>query len=147
MFDVTFLQQQLKCSKCTSKIHTVLFLGLTHALLSDQIISLEYPYSHYLFFFLMALVPRGVPRWHSGKESPAKAGDARREGLDPLVRKISWRRKRNSALGFLPGKFHGQRSLEGGLQSMGSQRVLHNWAWTHINKCLGIFPDLSWAFE
>ena len=50
MFDEIFYSNsrkliQLKYSKCTSKIHAVLFLGLTNTLFSDQIISLEYPYS------------------------------------------------------------------------------------------------------
>ena len=31
--------------------------------------------------------------------------------FDPWVRKIPWRRKRQLAPVFLPGKFHGQRSL------------------------------------
>ena len=38
--------------------------------------------------------------------------------FDPWVRKIPWRRKWQPTLVFLPGKFHGQRSLAG---SMGSQ--------------------------
>ena len=34
-------------------------------------------------------------------------------GFDPWVRKIPWRSKWQLTSGFLPGKFHGQRSLEG----------------------------------
>ena len=46
MFDEIFYSNsrkliQLKYSKCTSKIHAVLFLGLANTLFSDQIISLE----------------------------------------------------------------------------------------------------------
>ena len=37
-----------------------------------------------------------------------------------------WRRKWQTTPLFLPGEFHGQRE-PGGLQSMGSQRVGHNW--------------------
>ena len=37
-----------------------------------------------------------------------------------------WRRKWQPTPVFLPGEFHGQRE-PGGLQSMGSQRVRHNW--------------------
>ena len=33
--------------------------------------------------------------------------------FDPWVRKIYWRRKWQRTLVFLPGKFHGQRSLAG----------------------------------
>ena len=46
------------------------------------------------------------------KNPPANAGDAR-EGLDPWVGKISWRRKWQPTPGFLPGESHGQRSLVG----------------------------------
>ena len=38
---------------------------------------------------------------------------ARRTGFNPWVRKIPWRRKWQSTLVFLPGEFHGQRSLMG----------------------------------
>ena len=34
-------------------------------------------------------------------------------GFDPWVRKIPWRREWQPTLLFLPGKFHGQRSLVG----------------------------------
>ena len=33
--------------------------------------------------------------------------------MDPWLRKIPWRRKRQPTLVFLPGESHGQRSLEG----------------------------------
>ena len=44
------------------------------------------------------------------KKPPANAGDA---GDDPWVRKIPWRRKWQPIPLFLPGKFHGQKSLVG----------------------------------
>ena len=46
------------------------------------------------------------------KNLPANAGD-KRFGFDPWVGKIPWRRKWQPAPVFLPGKFHGQRSLAG----------------------------------
>ena len=46
------------------------------------------------------------------KNLPASAGHREVE-LDPRVRKIPWGRKWQSTPVFLPGKFHGQRSLEG----------------------------------
>ena len=67
-------------------------------------------------------VPGGLLWWLSDKESTCQC---RRCQLDPWVRKISWRRKWQPTPALLPGKFHGQRSL---LQSLGSQRVIHNWA-------------------
>ena len=48
------------------------------------------------------------------KNLPANAGDASDErGFGPWVGKIPWRRKRQYTPVFLPGKFHGQRSLMG----------------------------------
>ena len=40
--------------------------------------------------------------------------------------KIPWKRKWKPTPGSLPGKSHGQRHLEGYIQSMGSQRVRHD---------------------
>ena len=49
----------------------------------------------------------------------------------PLVRKIPWRKERLPTPVFLPGEFHGQRSLVG--YSPWSCRVQHDWATnTHI---------------
>ena len=53
--------------------------------------------------------------------------------FNPWVGKIPWRRKWQPTPVFLPGEFHRQRSL-GGLQSMGSQRVGHDWSdLTHMH--------------
>ena len=46
------------------------------------------------------------------KNPPANAGDSRHR-FDPWVGKIPWSRKWQPTLVFLPGKFHGQRSLAG----------------------------------
>ena len=51
----------------------------------------------------------GFPWWLSGKES---ACYFRRFEFDPRVAKIPWRRKWQPTLVFLPGKSHGQRSLQ-----------------------------------
>ena len=50
------------------------------------------------------------PGGSGGKESACNAGDP---SFDPWVRKIPWRRKRQPIPVFLPGEFHGQRSLVG----------------------------------
>ena len=52
----------------------------------------------------------GLPWWISGKESICQC---RRPGFDSWVRKIPWRKKWQLTPVFLPGKSHGQRSLEG----------------------------------
>ena len=53
---------------------------------------------------------RGFPGGSAVKKLPANAGDV---GLDPGVRKITWRRKWQPTPVFLPGKSHGQRNLAG----------------------------------
>ena len=57
------------------------------------------------------------------KSLPANTGDVKRSGFNPWVRKIPWRRKWQATPVFLPGEPHGQRSLAGYIQSMGSQRI------------------------
>ena len=52
----------------------------------------------------------GFPGGSDGKESTLKCG---RPGFDPWVRKMPWRREWQPTPIFLPGKFHGQRSLAG----------------------------------
>ena len=55
----------------------------------------------------------GLPRWHSGKESACQYKRCKRLGFDPWIGRIPWTRKWPPAPVFLPGKFHGQRSLAG----------------------------------
>ena len=45
--------------------------------------------------------------------SVISACQCRRHGFDPWVGKIPWRRAWQPTLVFLPGEFHGQRSLVG----------------------------------
>ena len=54
-----------------------------------------------------------LPRWWSGKESAYRHRRCKRCGFAPWARKIPWSRKWQPTVVFLPGKFHGQRSLEG----------------------------------
>ena len=53
---------------------------------------------------------KGFSRKPSGKEFPCQC---RRHWFDPWDRKIPWRRKWWPIPVFLPGRFHGQRSLVG----------------------------------
>ena len=62
------------------------------------------------------------------KDPTSKWRRHKRLGFNPWVRKISWRRKWQSAPVFLPGESHGQSSLAGLLCYMGSQRVWHDWS-------------------
>ena len=63
----------------------------------------------------------GCLGWHSGKECACQCRRSRRSRLDPRVRKISWRRKWQPTLGFLPGKILWTKE-PGGVQSIGSQK-------------------------
>ena len=74
-------------------------------------------------FFWLCLV-LGLPRWLSGKES---ACQFRRHEFDLWIWKIPWRRKWQPTPAFLPGKFHGQRSLAG-YSPWSCRRVRHNLA-------------------
>ena len=56
---------------------------------------------------------KGLPRWHSDKESACWCSKHRRHRFDPWIRKISWRRKWQPTPVFLPGISHEQRSLMG----------------------------------
>ena len=61
----------------------------------------------------MIKVSQRLPRWLSGKESTCLCKGHRRLGFNPWVGKIPWRKKWQPTLVFLPGEFHGQRSLVG----------------------------------
>ena len=71
--------------------------------------------------------PRVLPDGVSDRESSYQC---RRCGFDPRIRKIPWSMRWNSTPVFFPGKFHGQKSLAR-LQSMGPQRIRHNWTTKH----------------
>ena len=54
-----------------------------------------------------------LPLCHNGKKSTCQWRRHKRCGLDPWLRKTLWSRKWQPTPVFLPGKFHGQRSLGG----------------------------------
>ena len=55
----------------------------------------------------------GFPGGASGKEPACQCRRPKRHGLDPWVRKIPWRSAWQPTPVFLPGEFHGQKSLAG----------------------------------
>ena len=68
------------------------------------------------------------------KDLPTDAADAR---LNPWVGKMPWNRKWQPALVFLPGRFHGQRSLGAaavrGVKESDTKRTLTDCqAWIYI---------------
>ena len=62
--------------------------------------------------------------------------------FDPWVRKIPWRRKWQPTPVFLPGQFHGQRSLVG-CSPWGCKRVGHNLVTKQQQVTNNIKPDLD----
>ena len=70
----------------------------------------------------------GLPWWLSGKDPACQWGRPR---FDPWVGKIPWRRKWQPDPVFLPGKFHGQRSLVGySPRGCESRTRLNDWTTT-----------------
>ena len=55
----------------------------------------------------------GLLWWLSGKDSACQCRRPMKCRINPWVEKISWRWKWQPTLVFLPGKFHGQKSLAG----------------------------------
>ena len=83
----------------------------------------------------------GFPGGSEGKSICLQCGRFR---FDPWIGKIPWKRKWQPAPVLLPGKSHGQRSPAGYSQSMGLQRVGHDWA-TSLSffSCCMSFPGGS----
>ena len=72
--------------------------------------ALSVPNSHYS----VSSLDQGFPGGSDGKESACNVGDLGSiPGSDLWVRKIPWRREWLLSPVFLPGEFHGQRSLAG----------------------------------
>ena len=69
----------------------------------------------------------GLPKWRRGKEP---ACQRRRYGFHLQVGKIPWRRKWQPTPVFLPGEFHGQRSLADYSPRV-RKRVGHDWVTEH----------------
>ena len=75
---------------------------------------------------------KGLPQWLSRERIHLQCRRHRRCMFNPWVRRISWRRKWQPTLVFLPGKSHGQRNLAG-YTPMG-RRVGLSTARTRLNK-------------
>ena len=78
----------------------------------------------YLVFWKYCSTKNWFLRWHSEKS----IYQCRRCRFDPWVGKIPWRRKWLPTPVFLPGKFHGQRSLEWGGRAI-VHGITKSWTW------------------
>ena len=65
--------------------------------------------AHHTHIYALGAGQCGFPGGSVGKESACNAGDLG----DPWIGKIPWRRKWQPTPVFLPGKSHGQSSLQG----------------------------------
>ena len=74
--------------------------------------------------FVPGSLSMGFPSSSDGKASACNAGDT---GSIPGLERFPWRRKWQPIPVFLPGEFHGQRSLAAYIQSMGSQDSDMTW--------------------
>ena len=63
--------------------------------------------------FALLRITLGFPDGANDKESACQCREFRRCRFDPWVGKILWRKKWQPTPVFMPGKFHGQRSLAG----------------------------------
>ena len=67
----------------------------------------------------------GFPGGASGKEPACPCRRHKTCGFDPWIGKILWNRKWQPTPVFLHGKFHGQRSLGGYIQSTAKDSTNH----------------------
>ena len=126
----------------------------THKLLEERFHIL---YTHSSFIQQTFILPTQSKYWDfpggaSGEEPACQCRRHKRQGFNPCVRNISWRRKWQPTPVFLPGKSHGQRSLQfmADFSSQGHKRVRHTlvtkqeqqrpveyfWKATHIILCI-----------
>ena len=93
---------------------TLLLYLLTTNASEGQFLEATYIAYHYIF---------KLPMWRSGKASTCQC---RRQRFSPWIVKIHWSMEWQPTPVFLPGKYHGQISLEG-YSPAESQRVRHDW--------------------
>ena len=80
-------------------------------------------YNEHFIILITLLYKYRLPWWLNGKESICQC---KRYRFDPWVRKIPWRKKWQPTPVFLPGKSHGQRSLDGSMGSWGPRGPLED---------------------
>ena len=81
-------------------------------------------------------------RWLSGKEPTCQCRRYKRCGFDPWLQKILWKRKWQPTPIFLPGEFHGQRSLAGYSQWDCKELDTTEWAQAHLAALVSSYTQL-----
>ena len=99
--------------------------------------------------FVGLLVSPGFPDGASGKEPTCQCRRPKRCRLDPWVREIPWRRAWHPTPVFLPEESTWIDN-PGGLQSISSQTVRHNWVtlslWCHVLEVVLYLCPNTWGF-
>ena len=85
-------------------------------------------------------VPWAFPGGAVVKNLPANIWDLKDAGTIPGLGRFPWSRKWQSAPVFLPGKFHGQRSLEGSSSWGRKELDTTEWLNTHVGDTSGKEP-------
>ena len=112
------------------------------------IADINYLFKSYLFMeenwekLMSHYINLGLSRWFSGKESTSQYRSCRRYRFDPCAGKIPWRRKWQPTSIFLPGEFHGQRSLVGYSPWGHKDSDMPEW----LNKNHNITCEFAWSF-
>ena len=91
--------------------------------------STNLPVSKYvlLFYCYLQSYHVGFPGNATCKEPACQCRRHERQGFNPWIGKVPWRRTWQPTPVVLPGETHGQRSLAG-YSPWGSQREWHNWS-------------------
>ena len=84
---------------------------------------------------------KGFPGGASSKEPTCQCRKCKRWVFDPLVGKIPWRRAQQPTPVFLPGEFHGQRSLMGYSPSSHRESDMTEWL-THTHTQTHTLPSI-----
>ena len=128
LFKFTGLEiEQLGSNSCSDSCKLIgqITYTLSHSFLSYKCFYLVM--NKIMYMYVCVCVCVCFPSGSSGKEPTCQCRRHKRLGFDPWVRKIPWRREWQPTLVFLPGESLWTEE-PGRLQSMGSQRVGHEWS-------------------
>ena len=101
-------------------------------------------YHHYLNYFSnICVIYNRLSRWLTGKGYACQCRRYRIFGFNPWVGKITWRRKWQPTLVFLPWKSHGQRSLVGYTPWGQKESDTTEWLHVHIHEMVFLLKEHS----
>ena len=87
---------------------------------------------------------RGLPRWHSGKESACQCRRFKRLGFDPWIEKIPWRGAWQPTPVFWPGKFPDRGGWWATVHGVtNSSTWLRSWAHTQMHWAHSYLPGTA----